>query len=259
MVAQHNHSPSLKQKPNSNIGEADGEQFETATPHRESRWRQFLYTVAYPPEPDLREQKAVTLEWLNENYGDYLQPYSRSKECTDIESRRKLGVRQKVWIVRFQENILKSPIVPLIFRLIVWIFSLIALALGASISHFSHKYDLPQGPSANIAIIVDAVALVYLIYTIYDEYMGKPLGLRSARAKMRLIFLDIFFIVFDSANLSLAFGSLSDVHGSCTQSEVNNHLDLKSYHICYRQKALASVLLVALIAWLSTFAVSVFR
>lgn len=110
-----------------------------------------------------------------------------------------------------------------------------------------------------MAIIVDAVALVYLVYITFDEYTSKPLGLRSPSAKTRLILLDLFFIVFDSANLSLAFASLSDVTGSCTEAEVNQELYPSNNAICVRQKALASVLLVALVAWLTTFAISVLR
>lgn len=110
-----------------------------------------------------------------------------------------------------------------------------------------------------MAIIVDAVALVYLVYITYDEYASKPLGLRSPKAKVRLILLDLFFIVFDAANLSLAFESLSDVQGSCTNAVINNEPVPRSNVLCVRQKALASVLLVALIAWLLTFSVSVFR
>ena len=90
-----------------------------------------------------------------------------------------------------------------------------------------------------MAIIVDAVAMVYLLYITYDEYTGKPLGLRPAKAKMRLIFLDLFFIVFDSANLSLAFATIEKVN--CDEE------------ICSRHITLASVLLIALIAWLTPF------
>lgn len=259
VVAQHNHSPFSKQKDDPDCGETSDGRLDNATQLRESRWRKFAHSVAYPPEADLSEHKTVTWEWLNENHGDYSQPYNHSKEGSDLETGLRWRARRKTWIVRLQANLLKNPIVPLVFRLIVWIFSLIALALGASINHLSRTSHLPQGPSADMAIIIDAVALVYLLYITYDEYSGKPLGLRSAKAKMRLIFLDIFFIVFDSANLSLAFASLSDVQGSCTQSEVNNHLDPKNDPICDRQKVLASVLLIALIGWLSTFAISVFR
>ena len=102
-----------------------------------------------------------------------------------------------------------------------------------------------------MAIVVDAIALMYIIYITHDEYTGKPLGLRSARAKMRLIFLDLFFIVFDSANLSLAFEAISDsnVPPVC----------LLGFYVCDLQQALASVLLIALIAWMMTFAISVLR
>ena len=129
----------------------------------------------------------------------------------------------------------------------VWSFSAVALALACSIHHTTHKHPsrIPATPSTDMAIVVDAVALVYLLYITYDEYSGKPLGLRPAKAKMRLIFLDLFFIVFDSANLSLAFEAI--------QGDYCNSLG------CTRQKALASVLLIALIAWLLTFSISVMR
>ena len=104
----------------------------------------------------------------------------------------------------------------------VWVFSAVALALAASIhviTDHQNKIRALNGqerihitPSTNMAIIVDAVAMVYLLYITYDEYTGKPLGLRPAKAKMRLIFLDLFFIVFDSANLSLAFVSIEKVN-----------------------------------------------
>lgn len=147
----------------------------------------------------------------------------------------------------------------MVLRLTVWCFSLSALALGGSIQHIANSLHRTQGPSALMAIIVDAVALVYLVYITFDEYTSKPLGLRSPTAKARLILLDLFFIVFDSANLSLAFDSLAEVTGSCKEAEVNHMLEPKNTDICTRQKALASVLLVALLAWLMTFAISVLR
>lgn len=106
-----------------------------------------------------------------------------------------------------------------------------------------------------MAIIVDSVALVYLVYITYDEYTGKPLGLRPAKAKLRLIFLDLFFIVFVSANLSLAFNALSDCKREAGKDKDSQVIP----SICAQQKALASVLLIELIAWLLTFAISVLR
>jgi hypothetical protein len=204
----------------------------------------------------------VTPEWLNENWGDYSRPWSSGLDGSDLELGRGdpgWRARHRARLERLQSNLLRNPIVPLILRLTVWIFSLCALALGGSVHHLSELYSQPQGPSADMAIVVDAVALVYLVYITYDEYTGKPLGLRSAKAKMRLVLLDIFFIVFDAANLSLAFQSLSDVRGSCVNAEINLRVDEKNDAICDRQTALASVLLIALIAWLLTFTISVFR
>ena len=150
-------------------------------------------------------------------------------------------------------TVLRNPIMPLVLRMIVWFFSLIALALGIVV-YKADKANLEaqrHSASPTMAIIVDAIALVYIIYITHDEYRGKPLGLRSARAKMRLIFLDLFFIVFDSANLSLAFEAITDsnIPPVCPLGRA----------VCGHQEALASVLFIALIAWMMTFAISVLR
>lgn len=136
--------------------------------------------------------------------------------------------------------------------------SLVALALACTIFQESNKHDTPQKPSTIMAIVVDVFALIYLIYITYDEYSGKPLGLRSPTAKMRLVMLDLLFIVFDSANLSLAFDTLFDTRWSCRVPEGPNDADLLP-DICSRQRALAAFLFLALCGWISTFTVSLFR
>ncbi|KAI9923822.1 hypothetical protein ASPWEDRAFT_498638 [Aspergillus wentii DTO 134E9] len=260
IVAQHNHSPYSTSRPDRGDHRGDEESGEReVSPRRESRWKTFSRAIAYP-RPDGVEEKLVTPDWMDENHGDYTQPWrGRLEQPEDSEDPLRRKRRREIWFRRFHTTLLRSPIVPLIFRLTVWFFSLTALALGGSIQHLSNKDQHPQGPSALMAIVVDAVALVYLVYITFDEYTSKPLGLRSASAKARLILLDIIFIVFDSANLSLAFESLSTVQGSCTLAEVNQEITPKNDKICDRQKALASVLLVALLAWLMTFSVSVLR
>ena len=261
IIAQHNHSPYTASRPHydysGQIESLDGGHGNE--PPRESRWQTFSRSIAYPRTQDV-EQQLVTSDWLNENHGDYSEPWrGKLEDDENTEDPLKKKRRRQIWFKRFHNTLLESPIVPLIIRLTVWCFSLIALALGGSIQHLSNDFSHPQGPSALMAIIVDAVALVYLVYITWDEYTAKPLGLRSASAKARLILLDIFFIVFDSANLSLAFESLSTVQGSCTMAEVNQEITPKNDAICDRQKALASVLLIALIAWLTTFSISVLR
>ncbi|KAA6409763.1 MAG: hypothetical protein FRX48_06375 [Lasallia pustulata] len=261
-IAQHNCSPSSKQKQRIEPGRLYDSQRDSTPPfvnglssETVSRWRAFANASAYPAIP-VTGGELVGEDWLVENGGDYSRPWLAGAEEGDLEKNDggifRNKARRNVWYKRIQHTILRSPLVPLAIRLVVWNFSLVAMALGASIRHQIREdpYTTSKGNSSSlIAIIVDAVALVYLVYITYDEYTGKPLGLRPAKAKMRLIFLDLFFIVFASANLSLAFDALTDLQGGC--QHLANH--------CALQKALASVLLVELIAWLLTFAISVLR
>lgn len=127
----------------------------------------------------------------------------------------------------------------------------------------SRTYGFYQRSSTLIAIIFDSIALLYVFYITHDEYFGKPLGLRSAAAKIRLILLDLLFIVFNSANLSLAFDALTDVRWSCKESGLQESVSGNRGHriapLCDRQRALSGVLLIVLLAWLLTFAISVLR
>ena len=213
-----------------------------------SRWRSFVSSSAYPTI-SVEGREIVTEEWLQQNGPDYSRPWLAGASDGDPEKDPaglyRFRAKRRAWYIRAQRTVLRNPIVPMVIRMNVWSFSAVALALACSIHHTTDKnFEIEATPSTNMAIVVDAVALAYLLYITYDEYSGKPLGLRPAKAKMRLIFLDLFFIVFDSANLSLAFEAIK---GSCNEK------------VCNRQKALASVLLIALIAWLLTFSISVMR
>ncbi|KAI5307036.1 hypothetical protein KEM56_005429 [Ascosphaera pollenicola] len=235
------------------VGDHSSE-FEPPQPGRKSRWERFARPAAYPQVSRL-EEKLVDEEWLCENFGDLSGPWG-----PETRGMQRPAKKKKTLQARCYRQLLYNPLVPLIIRMVVFGFSLVALALGASIRHYAERDKrVPNGPSAYMAITVDAVALVYLIYVSYDEFRGKPLGIRSPYSKMRLILLDLFFIIFDSANLSLAFEALSDVREACEEGDINRHFSPMSLPICDRQKALASVLLVALIAWILNFSLSTFR
>lgn len=203
----------------------------------------------------------MTGSWVARNGPDYSLPWVG---CSNIGDTSKAS--KKSWWERLRRTILRSPVVPLVIRTTVWIFSVVALALGSSITHNTHNL-LEKNTSAiaaevhysspYMAIIVDAVALVYTIYITYDEYTGKPLGLRPAKEKIRLIFLDLIFIVFDAANLSLAFRAAAEP--AAYFDNTNNEGDGIRISIGREQKALASVLLVVLVAWLLTFTISMLR
>lgn len=94
------------------------------------------------------------------------------------------------------------------------------------------------------------------------------LGLRSAVAKTSLLLCDLYFIVFSASNLSLAFDTLFDRRWACYDdlyTPVGTDRILipatcpDNPGICYKQKALGAVLMISLVAWLTTFSISVMR
>lgn len=190
---------------------------------------------------------------------DRLQPHSRSsaRYLVSEESR-------KVWKPRLTFILLNNPYVPLTLRTIMFVLSVIALGMACSIFvHSRHARPLPitQQPSTIMAVVVQTCALVYIVYITYDEYSGKPLGLREPKAKMRLIMLDLLFIIFSCANLALAFNTLYDPTWTCHWSDdISNNFSVPyNFSICSRQRALASLLFLILVSWVATFTISIFR
>lgn len=196
----------------------------------------------------------VTNDWLEQNGPDYSQPWlaGRAENAQNDAARLfKHRTHKKTWWQRTQRIILRNAIIPLLMRAIVLGFSAAAMVIGIILwCRLSNPptSDSPKVTSSiMMATIVDGIALFYLIAIIYDEYTGKPIGLRSATAKMRLIFLDLFFIVCESANLSLALMAVAHLDPGCGE--------------CYNGwlKGLAGVLLIALLSWILAFAISVLR
>jgi hypothetical protein len=81
---------------------------------------------------------------------------------------------------------MNNPFVPLIFRLTVLTFSVLALGLAGSLFRSTAKApeDTTGGScrrlsSTYMAISFDAVAIAYILYITLDEYTNQPLGLRS--------------------------------------------------------------------------------
>lgn len=251
-LAQHNSRPSPKNKQKAEPGRLydqhrDWIPYTQRTPLSEhaSRWRVYIRSTVYSDTVREPTGERVTQEWLVRHGPDYSQPWLAGSENQDAENDAarlfKHHTHKKAWWQRMQRIILRNAMIPLVIRATVLAFSAAAMSIAATLWSFSAS----ASSSVMMATIVDAVALVYLIGITYDEYNGKPLGLRSATAKMRLIFLDLFFIVFDSANLSLAFQAVSNSDLGC--------------HDCDMLEALAAVLLIALVSWLMTFAISVLR
>jgi hypothetical protein len=202
---------------------------------------------------------------IPEFFADLDTPYEPVKEAP----KEKRSKRQK-----YYKLLMNSPWVPLVFRITVISFSVAALGLAAENIRFnlSNTDDPKQSSnlafcrapaSSYLAIAFDSVAVVYSLYIAYDEFFSTPLGLRSHTAKLSLIFLDLIFMIFNSANVALAFESVFDVRWACNDNPENaqqlNEVCAYDGALCRRQKSLTAVLMVSLIAWLTTFTISTMR
>lgn len=229
-----------------------------------SKWQRFAHASDYDHvKPPPSRGQIVDDEWMKENLPDLETPWEPlDNQDTVQEDGFWLfnASKRRRRLARAHQMLMTHPMVPLVIRLIVFTFSTLALGLAGSIFKQSKHAGCGNSSSTWLALIVDIVAIVYTIYITYDEYTSKPLGLRSHNAKMRLIFLDLFFIVFDSANLSLAFQALTDNRWSCRSADDPDPTFCPfDKAICQRQKALTGTLLIALLAWLCTFGISTLR
>lgn len=231
-----------------------------------SKWKQFAAASNYEQHdrPISSRGQIVDDEWMAANLPDLEKPWEPIDEEEKEEKIKGFWLfspaKRRRRMVAFHRTAMNHPMVPALVRCIVLTFSIMALSLAGAIFHKSDSRGCENNSSTWMAIIVDVVAVVYTCYITYDEYTSKPLGLRSHNAKMSLIFLDLAFIVFESANLSLAFQALTDEKWACRDSE-NPDASYCQYDqsICVRQKALTATLLIALLAWLATFSISTLR
>ncbi|KFY23856.1 hypothetical protein V493_05590 [Pseudogymnoascus sp. VKM F-4281 (FW-2241)] len=225
------------------------------------RWSGFVKASMYGPGTG-EDSETVEPAFLDEQTPGYAQPWRGDAPGTDPE--KALGLlhsrkKRLQWYERAQHIILMHPLVPLAFRLTVLATSTIALGLSSSIFHLTRSSPFSQSPSGVMAIVVDVIALPYIGYITWDEYTGAPLGLRAPKTKMRLVLLDLFFIIFESANLSLAFQAITDSDGACSATTRDGKPPNTDANLCGQVKALAAILFIALVAWGLTFTVSILR
>ncbi|KAJ4364560.1 hypothetical protein N0V83_009156 [Neocucurbitaria cava] len=231
-----------------------------------SKWKAFAQSSNYDQAERAVSSRGQVVDddWMKENLPD-LETKWEPIDGEDQEERLKgfwlfSPAKRRRKVVRFHRTVMNHPMVPAVIRMVVLTFSILALALAGAIYHKSDSAGCDNNSSTWMAIIVDVIAICYTVYITFDEYTSKPLGLRSHNAKMSLIFLDLAFIVFESANLSLAFQALTDDKWACQDSpdDVGQACPY-TRTICVRQKALTATLLIALLAWIGTFTISTLR
>jgi hypothetical protein len=224
-----------------------------------AQWRDMIHSTWYGRLPG-EESEIVSDEYLHQ-----LQPGLDNEVKAPYHPRDPkpvLASRKQRFMSRFWDFMLRHPITPLIFRLLVLSTTIAALAVSVNIYNSANSARIVGGSENRslieaefsqsiVAIAVDAIAIPYIMYMLWDEYTGKPLGLRPPVQKISLTLLDLFFIIFKAASTALAFQVLvSKVISATDDSQV------LSYHLA---RSLAALMLVGLIAWVVNFTISVFR
>lgn len=185
---------------------------------------------------------------------------SKKNSWATLEQRKK-----QQWLPRLRRLLLQSQYLPLSLRFLIVILCIISLGLASRIYQNSDstvesfESSIPQQPSTIMALCVNSIAILYLVYIGYDEFSGKPLGIRDPMTKVRLIMLDLLFIIFSSANLSLTFNTLYDNRWVCTSTGTSQVDPPHVGYICDKQRALAAFLFLVLVTWVVTFSISILR
>ncbi|KAJ1331762.1 hypothetical protein MN608_05224 [Microdochium nivale] len=230
-------------------------------PHEDpyARWRDFVQSSSYGRDPAL-ESQIVPYEELQAQMPGLDQPVKAPFHPLDPKSTKKS--RKKTMMAKLRDFALRHPMAPLTFRLVVLVTTISALVVAVQIFKRWHDPNIITRSSAEtsqavVAIIIDATAIPYILYMIYDEYTGKPLGLRRATQKVGLAMLDVLFIVFKAASSALAFEALI-YHSGDTNNPDQPMGDAETVNIRLA-RALAALVTVGLISWILNFTISVFR
>lgn len=225
-----------------------------------SRWAEFMEATGAP------RPRVLTQEERDRATAIYAE-YDRKREENPQPAEQPLPPRARreqtqSWL---KTKLMRNAFIPLFFRIFVLAMSIIALGLSAKILHVFRKDhivdrnpDCKESPSTYMAIDIAALAIIYTSYIAWDEFTAKPIGLRPPSSKLKLLLLDLLFVAFMSANVSLAWEALWSDSFPCGGGG-RNSCPSEGSGICEVQAALVAVLMIAIIAWLSTFIVSLYR
>lgn len=200
----------------------------------------------------------------------FTSPSTSSTADPDLERQHKnwrlkeqeIKQRARKWInnnrTNWRSNLIKSIMensyIPLFFRLLLITLSSIALGVSGRLVHSTITHHMNQQASALMSLILQSVSIVYLLYISYDEFTSQPIGLRDPKAKIRLVLLDLLFIIFTSANVSLSFQSMYDSAWVCKIGSL-----ITKSSLCSLQRTLSGILMLIIVFWCITFTISLFR
>ncbi|KAF9044824.1 hypothetical protein BDZ89DRAFT_943053 [Hymenopellis radicata] len=200
------------------------------------------------------------------DFGDFehVSSSSSSKE-TPWRSRKK----------RLRTFILSNTYVPLLFRFINITFTAAALGVAIQVRQQEKENGImgAVGSSPTLIIIFSPLTLLHVLYAIYLEYFGRPLGLWRTSAKLAHTLFDVLFICMWSSALSLCFDNYFTSLVPCASESTTswyNELPRPASNlptvegsigdtICDSQVALISLVCVGLLMYCTNLVISLFR
>jgi hypothetical protein len=209
-----------------------------------AKWRTFMHDSYIPPE---------TRDYCVMPY-DYLRSQPQGQDMVHVDVPSNKPTRRQRFTGRVWNWILRHPVAQLVFRLLLLGATMSSLAASTSLYRDgpwltnSAPEDEAVGDAERnqivVAVVVDCIAIPYILYMTWDDFTGKPLGLRPPVQKIALTLFDLFFIIWKSASTALAFQTLEIRTDGRTQSLA---------------AGLAALLLVGLVSWVANFTISVLR
>lgn len=219
----------------------------------ESQWHAFIQSSRYPHIPHEKSEVIDDEEMQRLNTYEFGTHAALSPQTGAVaDSHMRKGLSDKPVWMRVWHTLLHHPLGPLACRLTVLSTSIVALVVAVEIFQ-RERLSGAQGLGTNVAaertqvivaIVVDVVAVPYIGYITADDYTGKPLGLRPTNDRIRLILMDLFFIIFKSASTALGFEAM-----------IFNSTDTSDGLL----RALGAFELIGLVSWALTLTINVFR
>ncbi|KIH93055.1 hypothetical protein SPBR_02734 [Sporothrix brasiliensis 5110] len=234
----------------------------------ETQWRSFIESSRYPHSPNEKSEVIGDEEMARLNpdfgYNVHLPPKVGDGDGHFHHNNHRSKYSDKAFYVRIWQTLLHHPLGPLACRLVVLSTSLVALIIAITIfkrerlgrlfgegdrtsTDFNSVWLANMQQERNqiiVAIVVDVVAIPYIGYITFDDYTGKPLGLRPPQARIRLILTDLFFIIFKSASTALGFEAMVFFNTASSQGLL---------------RALGAFELIGLVSWALTLTINIFR
>jgi len=193
------------------------------------------------------------------------------------KSGRKKGSKWKKRTKNMRKYCLHNLYVPLIFRILNLAFTSATLGVAVRIRRVERDNGVLGilGSSATVTIIFGPFTLVHVLFAIWLEYFGRPVGLWKTSWKLSYTLLEVVLICAWSAALSLCFNDFLTSELRCAPRSVNNWWNnLPAFanpladkmregqagnELCDLQIALICLAYVTLLSYCSNLVISLFR